>query len=259
MSSINGILTRFSQQELVLAYSARERDRIKGSLSHLEKILGDALRDKVKRFIRFGSFTRNTILPRKYDPNSDVDLMIVMNTEDYRELSPGTYRKRLIDILAKSYPRSISKKDFPCVKLELNHIKFDIVPAVTENHRRYGERYFIPDSGDGWLETEPNDVNEALKRANTDYGSNIVRNVIRLMKYWNAQKGYPFNSYEMERGIIGLNFYEEDTYSGFLYALEHIAYDVANTKQALHRIDQYSEIDDVEKEYEWVQRLIRIA
>ena len=128
--SINSKLVAFAQNELVLSHNETERDKIKASLGQLEKVLRDKLGSNIKEFIRFGSFTRNTILPRKYDPNSDVDLMVVFNTSAAK-YTPGTYRKWILDVVSVAYPNSVSKKDFPVIKLELNHIMFDIVPAYT--------------------------------------------------------------------------------------------------------------------------------
>jgi predicted nucleotidyltransferase len=119
--NINNKLITFAQQELVLSHNDVERDRINGSLSQLEKILKDKFRYDIREFIRFGSFTRNTILPRKYDLHSDVDLMVVFDTTNGRK-TPGTYRRNLMEILGNAYPNSVSKKDHPAVKLELNHV-----------------------------------------------------------------------------------------------------------------------------------------
>src|SRR5689334_6948786 len=121
--SINNKLVAFAQEELVISHNETEREKINASLTQLERVLKSKLGNDVKEFIRFGSFTRNTILPRVYDPQSDVDLMVILNTSLGRK-TPGTYRKNLLDIISNAYPNSVSKKDFPVVKLELNHIMF---------------------------------------------------------------------------------------------------------------------------------------
>jgi hypothetical protein len=256
--SINNKLIAFAQQELVLAHNDTERDRIKGSIGQLEKVLKDKLGSNIKEFIRFGSFTRNTILPRYYDPQTDVDLMVVFNTTSGKK-TPGTYRKNLLDVISVAYPNSLSKKDFPAVKLELNHIMFDIVPAYIEEF--WGKSYYIPDSRDGWRNTTPNDLNEKLQNENQRYGNNTVRNVIRLCKHWNAGKNYPFESYLLEKRILDLSFYNEDTYSGFLHALNRVAYNVSGVSQALDYIRQYkgdwfNKVNEI-KQLEWLQKLLR--
>ena len=257
--NINNKLTNFAQQKLVLAHNDTERDKIKASLSQLEKKLNDKL--DVKQFIRFGSFTRNTILPRDFDPESDVDLMVVFDTTKGVK-TPGTYRKNIHDILAAAYPNSISKKDFPAVKLVLNHIKFDVVPAYgQESYWSSDITYHIPGQNDGWQTTVPNDINDLLAQKNQSYGDNIVRNVIRLCKRWNAGAGYPFESYSMEKWIINRFFYSGDNlHDKFLSVLNDMAGDRAGVKQALDYIRKYKgdywTRPNEQKQFEWLQRLL---
>ena len=258
--SINSKLVTFAQQELVLSHNDTERDKINASISQLEKVLKDKLTTNIIGFIRFGSFTRNTILPRKYDAKSDVDLMVIFNTTNGRKTS-GTYRKNILDIISAAYPNSVSKRDFPAIKLELNHIMFDIVPAYMEESWSGSKYYYIPDSGDGWRSTTPNDINENLASENQSYGNNVIRNTIRLCKHCNAGAGYPLESYLMEKDIINLIYWgNEDTYERFLKTLGSIAGNRAGVRQALDYIQQYkgnwSTQPNEAKQLEWLQKLL---
>ena len=256
--NINTILSNFAQQELVLARSSAERNRIDASLTQLEKVISSKL--KVKQFIRFGSYTRNTILPRKYDAKSDVDLMVVFNTQN-GVMNSGTYRKHILNVLSSAYPNSISKKDFPVIKLELNYIMFDVVPAYSEDSFWGGTNYYIPDSGNGWQQTTPNDINSDLASKNQSYGSNIIRQVIRLCKHWNASAGYPLESYPMEKEIVNLVYWgNENTYERFLKTLNSIAGHQNGVRQALDYIYQYQgglfSTPDVQKQLQWLKKLL---
>ena len=257
--SINSKLVTFAQQELVLSHNDTERERIIASLQQLETVLRNKLGANIKLFIRFGSFTRNTILPRKYDGLSDVDLMVVFNTTA-NKYTPGTYRKWLLDALTAAYPNSISKKDFPTVKLELNYIMFDIVPAYSEEVF-FQPYYYIPGSGDSWQRTIPNDINQSLADKNQAHGGNIIRNTIRLCKHWNAGVGYPKQSYLMEKQILELFFWgNEDTYSRFLSVMNSIAGNRPGVRQALDYIQQYkggwNQLANEPKQFEWLQKLL---
>lgn len=258
--SINNKLTSFAQQELVLGYNSTERDRINGSINQLQKVLTDKLYNESKEILPFGSFTRNTILPRKYDDGSDVDLLVVFNTS-YVKKTPGTYRRNILDALASSYPNSVVKKDFPTVKLELNHIMFDVVPSYTEEHWN-SKTYYIPSANDNWRITAPNDLNTDLQKKNQSYGNNIVRNTIRLCKHWNASQGRFFDSYEMEKWIIGRYFYSGDNlYDKFISVMYDMAANQhAGVKQALDWIKEYkgnwSRQADEQKQLEWLQKLL---
>lgn len=256
--SINSKLITFAQQELVISHNETEREKINASLSQLEKILKDKLGNSIKEFIRFGSFTRNTILPRKYDPLSDVDLMVVFNTSSVK-LTPGTYRQKILDVVSNAYPQSVSKKDFPAVKLLLNHIMFDIVPAYTEDF--WGKTYYIPDSRDGWRSTVPNDINDDLKSKNQSYGDNIVRGTIRLCKCWNAGAGYPFESYLMEKDIVNTFLWHGDNlYEKFVSVLSNFAGSRPGVSQAINYIRQYQgniwNPADEAKQLKWLQNLL---
>ncbi|HZY36452.1 MAG TPA: nucleotidyltransferase domain-containing protein [Mucilaginibacter sp.] len=254
--SINNKLINFAQKELVLAHSATERDRIKRSLANLENILADKLGNHIAAFVRFGSYTRNTILPRKYDLRSDIDLLVIFNTETVH-YAPDTYRKWLLDVINKAYPNSVSKKNAPAVKLELNHIMFDIVPAYYIAGRKNIINYYIPGKGGAWQSTVPNDINEALSKINQDYGGNIYRNVIRLCKHWNAGYGYPYQSYLLEKYILSLKFRGgKNTEACFLEVMAIIAKNMADVNQALRWIKEYGKREEEEKQVMWLQKLL---
>lgn len=256
--NINNILSNFAQQELVLARSSKERSRIDNSLTQLEKVISNKL--SIKQFIRFGSYTRNTILPRKYDSKSDIDLMVVFNTSN-GVMTSGTYRKHILDVLSNAYPNSISKKDFPVIKLELNHIMFDVVPAYSEESFWGGAKYYIPDSGNGWRQTVPNDINSDLAQKNQSYGGNVIRQVIRLCKHWNASAGYPLESYLMEKDIVNLVYWgNENTYERFLKTLNSVAGNHNGVRQAMNYIYQYQgsifNPPNPQKQLQWLQKLL---
>lgn len=259
--NINSVLTKFAQIELVLCYDDKERDRINASLTQLEKIIANKFIGRVQEIIRFGSYTRNTILPRKYDPKTDVDLMVVFNTSAVK-YSPGTYRRQLHEVLQTAYPNSLSAKDFPVVKLELNHIMFDVVPAYKDNSYWGNGSYYIPGANDSWRVTVPNDLNSLLSQKNQSYGNNIVRNVVRLCKHWNASQGRIFDSYEMEKWIVERYFYSGDNlYDKFLSIMTDLAYyKHSGVKQALDWIKEYkgtwSRAADEQKQFEWLQKLL---
>ena len=236
--SINNKLITFAQQQLVLGYTTNERERITGSLTQLQKVLNDKLYNETKEVKIFGSYTRNTILPRNYDSNSDVDVLVIFNTANGKK-TPDTYRKNIVDALAKSYPLSVVKKDFPTVKLELNHIMFDVVPCYTEEFWS-SKTFYIPNANDSWRTTVPNDINNELSQKNQSYGNNIVRNVIRLCKHWNASQGRYFDSYEMEKWIIQRHFYSGDNlYDKFLSVMNDLAGSHSGVRQALDYIQKY--------------------
>ena len=253
--NINAILTKFASRDLVISYKDDERGKLKTSISHLKNVLSTKLSGHIVEIIDFGSYTRNTILPRKYDPNSDIDLMVVFNNNNL--LSPETYRKKLLSVVTTAYPNSISKKDFPAVKLELNHIKFDLVPAYTQVSFFGEKRYYIPAKNGEWMQTTPNDINQLLSDRNQECGNNIIRNTIRLCKHWNAFANYPFESYLMEKEILSLRYFNvNDTYSRFVHSLNDVAGEMPNVRQAINYICMYNKQWNEEKQIFWLKKLL---
>lgn len=261
--NINSELVLFASQNLILARSATEREKIDNSLSALQSKLKYGLPYDVSSFLKFGSYTRNTILPRKYDSKSDVDLMVIMNTKNGL-LTANTYRNKISKVLSSAYPNSLSAKDFPVVKLTLNHITFDIVPAyIQTSYWSSTQRYFIPDKFSGWQETVPNDLNAILTQKNQYVGNNTVRNVVRLCKHWNSCAGYPYESYLLEKQILSLSqwyIYTGNTYDFFLRTMESIAGHRPGVRQALDNIRSYQgnywNAPNEEKQLLWLRKLL---
>lgn len=77
----------------------------------------------------------------------------------------------------------VAVQSSPSIVLEMQHIKFDLVPA----YKAMSMCYYIPKNSTDWQLTDPNGFNDNLVEANksNDYK---LKPVIRLMKYWNIKK-----------------------------------------------------------------------
>lgn len=178
---------------------ADEKESIKKSIATLKARLNTYFEGKLKDHFQFGSSTRGTILPRSMDEHSDIDYMIVFNNDDS---VPQTYLDRLKRFAETYYGKSEIYQSSPTIVLELNHIKFDLVPAKTV---WYGG-YKIPDGSGGWMDTDPNDFNTKLEDKNKEHSS-LIKPTIRLAKYWNAENGYLYDSFTFEKWIVSLWFW----------------------------------------------------
>jgi hypothetical protein len=180
--------------------SSTEQSSITTSIATLQTRIGlHFARGVINQHFRFGSSTRGTILPRSMDERSDIDYMIVFSENN---ATPQTYLNRLKAFVEKYYSSSEIRQSSPTIVLELNHIKFDIVPATTT---WLGELQ-IPNGSGGWMTTNPNDFNSTLEAKNKEHNS-LIKPAIRLFKYWNATAGFPFQSFEMEKWVCGLSFW----------------------------------------------------
>ena len=192
--TVNGYLSRIAKAAVV-------RKKTKSDIERSIKILSSRIKEhfgnEVTESFIFGSYSRKTMLPRIMDSQSDVDVMIMFKDQDS---IPQTHLNRLKRFTTSYYRRHEILQSHPTIMLELNHIKFDLVPAL-----EYGERsILIPaktTSLDDWLETDPHAFKEQCVEKNQIHEQQILP-FVRLMKYWNAVHGRPFSSFQLEEAII---------------------------------------------------------
>ena len=107
-----------------------------------------------------------------------------------------TYLKNFAEY---KYSRSEIYKSHPAIVLELNHIKFELVPAIIGDVSDFK----IPNKQNSyldWMSTNPTDLDGALANNQT------LRRLVRIAKIWNAKQGYIYDSYELEKWIVGQCF-----------------------------------------------------
>jgi hypothetical protein len=207
--SVLSFLTRTASAAVL---SVDEQRSIATSRRALEERLGHYFpANTIKRKLQFGSSTRGTILPRLIDEQSDVDFMIVFSDATF---TTATYLSRLRSFVEKHYSASNIYQSHPTIVLELNHIKFDLVPA-TEIFL-YGLQ--IPGKDGNWIGTNPNDFNEKLEQKNVKHNHQI-KPAIRLLKIWNARHGFPFDSYRLEQQICGMYFSSSANLKDIFFAI----------------------------------------
>lgn len=196
--SVNGYLNDLAKRAIV---RDNEKNKIQVSIKTILGKLDNHFSDEIEKISRYGSHKRSTNLSRKFDNNPDVDIMIIFKDNTKK---PQTYLNYLKSFAESKYPQSLCRQSFPAVVLELNHIKFDLVPAIIDD---FGD-YKIPNKQgwyqaqvSDWITTNPNDLNKALVNNQT------LRRLVRVAKIWNAKQGYIYESYELEKWIVQQYFY----------------------------------------------------
>jgi hypothetical protein len=184
------VLTYLQQQSSAAVLSSAERDSISLSIYTLSSRLTAHFGSDITEHFKFGSFTRDTILPRAMDDHSDIDYMVVFADSGYK---PQTYLDRLRRFVEAKYSRSEIYQSSPTIVLNLNHIKFELVPAT-----KGFIGYQIPSGLDAWEYSDPKGFNQTLSDKNKAEGYHL-KPVIRLAKYWNAKNGYVYSSFEFEK------------------------------------------------------------
>ena len=209
--SVNTHLTSLAS---ALVLSDTEKAGITTSIATLKTRLNSYFGNTITNHFEFGSYPRVTILPRKVDNNSDIDYMVVFNTATESQKKPQTYLDRLKKFAEAKYSTSEYSQSTPTIVLTLNHIHFELVPAISN----YG--YQIPSPASSWSEWMPTDpiaANKALQDKNVANGS-LIKPLVRLIKYWNAKKNYPFASFVLEQYIVNKYFYSCSSLRDYFYA-----------------------------------------
>lgn len=205
-----------------LVLSDAEKSHISTSIDTIKRRLSLYFND-INDVKIFGSYARGTILPRKADENSDIDILIEFsNSNNYK---PQSFMNRLKAFAEHYYSSSEIYQSSPTIVLELSHIKFELTPSYKTN---YGW-YYIPKDSSAWVITDPDGFYKQLDECNKNNSYNI-KPVIRLLKHWNIQNnGRKYPSFKMEKKIAETMKYADIScvsYSDYLQeALRNIKYD----------------------------------
>jgi predicted nucleotidyltransferase len=242
---INTYLTKLSNQ---LKIGAPEKNKIETSISNLKRKIWSHFQEKLLSVDLFGSFDRETMLSRSIDVESDVDIMAIFKSGDFQ---PQTYLNWLRDFSEKNYSRSEVLSDFPTIAIEMEHIRFEIVPSYSKEIFLSGNELKIPAPRSKevkWITTSPTEFkNKVIKKnANNDQ---MILPTVRLMKYWNSINGRPFSSYSLENFIVEHSYSSCSNLRDFFY---EVISDLNNAS-----LDQ-QERQFVNKIYEKRRRLISL-
>lgn len=235
--SANSYLFRLAS-DLVL--SGGEKEHVATSLDTIKSRLGYYFDDVDEKKV-FGSYDRGTILPRKADEQSDIDLMVVFENPSYYQ--PQSFFNKLKAFANHYYHTSEVHQSCPTVVLELNHIKFELVPA----YKSYG--YKIPLDSSTWQSTYPDSFKNDLAECNKNNDFKI-KPLIRLMKLWNIKKNYrDMASFELEQELSKDLKYAYLNCSNYLdyakKAFESIRFstDISRAYRALGHVEEAIRLD----------------
>lgn len=190
------VLTYLRNLGSALTLSNVERASIVTSIDTLQRRLNafDTNND-VKTHYKFGSYDRGTILPRQYDSHSDVDYMVVF--KDPFAAQPQSRLNWIKRFAEAKYSSSEIHQDYPTIVLELNHIRFELVPAV-EMGSSINLQIPAPHSVMlNWIYTNPDQYLQATQQANARYNFEF-KPLVRILKLWNVRNGRPYSSCALE-------------------------------------------------------------
>jgi predicted nucleotidyltransferase len=245
-----------------LVLTSNENSSVATSISTIKSRIDSHFGTEVKEHFQFGSYTRGTILPRKYDEQSDVDYMVIFkNPNNYK---PQTLLGWLKDFAEKKYSRSEIYQSYPTMVLELSHIKFELVPAIKNDWGIIS----IPSPSSyyaDWMATDPNGFNTSLTNANT-YNSYKIKPLIRLMKYWNVKKASRrYSSFLLEKWIVEKYFLNCSNLKEYFFRCiedincsspQYLKDAVDNAKTVVKNVKQYENAGDTTRAETEIKKII---
>lgn len=240
-SHLGGLASKLNLEQV-------EKDKVKKSIDTLASRLSTYFNNnELNDHFKFGSYTRGTILPRKADVYSDVDYMVIFNNPN--NYKPQTLLNHLKGFVTYYYKSSEIYQSHPTIVLELNHIKFELVPAKKDS---WGNIYIPSKSSqfEEWINTDPNTFNEKLsdKNGNNNYE---IKPLVRLMKYWNRLNGGYRSSYLLENWITDNYYWNCSNIKDYVYStIEKMDYTYSDPQGYKNKVDRAKKIVADTKEYE---------
>lgn len=242
--SVNSYLTQVSSK---LVLSESEKSSINTSINTLQTRLDSYFGQSIIDHFQFGSSTRGTILPGKADINSDIDYMVVFNTSKGKE-NPRIYLDKLRSFASAKYSASEIQQSSPTIILSLDHINFELVPAIYNS-----ETYEIPSKKSfwtDWISTDPDRTKIDIQDKNKSNHNNI-KPLVRLVKYWNATKHHPYISFSLEKRIVNKYYLFCTSLKDYFYAFwDDISYNFNTARDIIELIDSAKKHINRARDYE---------
>jgi len=196
--NVNGYLTRLASRAVI---GSTEKVSLGLSVRALKQRLEAYFGAEISEHLLFGSYKRETILPRTMDTHSDVDYMIIFSNGDYQ---PQTYLDQLRRFVNRYYSSSEIAQSHPTIQLKLGHICIELVPATKD----WFGGLKIPAKASSymsWIDTDPNGFNASLVSKNQEC-SQLIKPLVRIVKYWNACNLYPYESFQLEQYVVAQQY-----------------------------------------------------
>lgn len=199
---MNDYLEELASQLIV---NSNERQQIQGEIKKLLlKLHTWEECNKVKEIKIFGSYQRDTILPRCVDPDSDVDVMVIF--KDAFHTPKEAYYDLLLDFSHRNYKHQILK-DEPSIVLNLSGIKIELTPGVEKGASINLQIPTVNNQFLDWTWADPFDLIKSVDFYDRLYDGKL-RPLIRLFKLWNVNTGHHYPSFKLEHYLSHLSYFK---------------------------------------------------
>ena len=160
-------------EDLLKEVNSRDVEAIQTHLYEIEKSLSREI-DGLEKILFGGSISKNTFI----EGTSDVDALVFLDYDKYRDVSPKELQNIFTLLLKKRFPNTEIKKGQLAVTLKFSDYEIQLLPALKTNGKvRISNR-----DNSGW--SEPIDTSAFTKRLTkvNQANSNKVVPVIKIVK-----------------------------------------------------------------------------
>lgn len=172
-----------------------KKEKIEKSIGFIKQKLWGIFQERLAEVKVFGSFAKETYITQ--DNDADVDLLVVFKSKDFQ---PQTYLNQIKSFANDHYTRSNIYPDHPTIAIEMEHVKFEIVPSIYVSSEEV--RIPAPRTKDlRWILSNPTRIQTKLNEKDKN-NKGLIRPLIRILKYWNYLNDKPYNSFELEKYVV---------------------------------------------------------
>jgi predicted nucleotidyltransferase len=213
-----------TNQAAKLAIAPSDREKIDVSINSIKQKLELYFKEDGLREVRvFGSYDRNTLMNRDIDVESDVDILVVFEDQQWQS---QTYLNKFKQFAETYYSKSEVYQDHPTIVIKLGHIKFELVPCRHSTTFLFNnDEFFIPKKQAGeveWIETEPNELKDKISEYKGADREQLL-NLILLFKYWNLDIGFQYNSFQVENFVLKHFYRSYELEENFFRCIDHLS------------------------------------
>lgn len=232
-----------------ISVSDRQEENIKASLSNIEGYLNDKENGlSISRIFTNGSYERDTIIR----PLNDIDIFAVLRRDDWKDQYGQLPNPQSVLTKIKNYLNDLNdykdkvKQSRPCVTIELSDKDFDILPSF----ELVGGGYEIPNHDlISWITTYPEqlttDLDSTHKKCNYK-----LKQVIKVIKYWNREKGKIIPSFHIEE--VAINIFKINSFANFEEAIR-LWFNNAEYNLQSHKLNSNDEYNTILKKIKAVR------
>ncbi|UFX42027.1 hypothetical protein HAP47_0022420 [Bradyrhizobium sp. 41S5] len=148
-------------------------------------------------------------------PPRDVDVLFKLSNEVYQRFEQRTGNKQsqllqeIKNALLGSFQKTDIRGDGPVVKVPFGTYAIELLPAFELQSGQYGVPYT---SAGGFYKTVDPDAEAAAVSSSNTATNNNTRDLVRMLKAWQANCNVPLKSFYLE--LLAIDFLKQWSYAG---------------------------------------------